>query len=358
MDEFKTNFQATASGEPPNETLADTVRKASEKSAKSKPAPPSTASDVIQLIPLDKLKPFQNHAFKLYEGDKKERMKESIKEHGVIQPITVRSIKGTDFFEIISGHNRAKATEELKLAVIPAIVKELSDAEAIAFSNEANIIQRTFKTWLHSEKANSIYQYHEVLKNPGSRTDLRLATSDGIHQKSSENYARKRTALAYGESDYTIQLYLELYRLINPLKDRLDYKQFGLSTSAARNLSFINKDAQVLIESLLAEDNTCEKYEITVGNSETLRNLLESHRNISAEEKEVLLERIGEIIKKTPASESSAPKLVKIPIAKNEYESLFGAKKPDSREVVQEVVDSIRYKRSRISDEIEKNKKN
>jgi ParB family transcriptional regulator, chromosome partitioning protein len=67
-----------------------------------------------------------------------EELSASIKEKGVVQPIIVRSM-GTDKYEVIAGERRLRASKLAGLNDVPAIVREVSDAEAMAIAITENI---------------------------------------------------------------------------------------------------------------------------------------------------------------------------------------------------------------------------
>ena len=77
-------------------------------------------------------------------------MVESIREHGVLNPVIVRKLgKG---YEMLSGHNRANAAKLAGLTEIPAIVKVgLSEAEAYVYVIETNLMQRSFTDLLFGQ---------------------------------------------------------------------------------------------------------------------------------------------------------------------------------------------------------------
>ncbi len=80
------------------------------------------AAGGVQMLSVDKIKAFYDHPFRLYEGRRLDDMVESIKEHGVLNPVIVR--KAGREYEMLSGHNRQNAAKITGLAEIPAIVKE------------------------------------------------------------------------------------------------------------------------------------------------------------------------------------------------------------------------------------------
>ena len=81
------------------------------------------------MISVEKILPFHNHPFRLYEGKRLDDMVESIKEHGVLIPVIVQKI--ADGYEMLSGHNRWNAAKIAGIKEIPAIIKEnLTEREA------------------------------------------------------------------------------------------------------------------------------------------------------------------------------------------------------------------------------------
>ena len=84
----------------------------------------------VEDIPLSELSPFKDHPFKVKEDEELERLKESIKESGVLVPALARP-KADGGYELISGHRRMAACKELGLETIPVIIRELTDEESI-----------------------------------------------------------------------------------------------------------------------------------------------------------------------------------------------------------------------------------
>ncbi len=85
--------------------------------------PPSEKK--IYSIGLHRIRPMQNHPFSVRDDEEMTALMESIRQYGILTPITVRAIRKensseTDYFEIISGHRRYHACKRLKLDRIPA----------------------------------------------------------------------------------------------------------------------------------------------------------------------------------------------------------------------------------------------
>ena len=117
----------------------------------------------IHEIPLSEIDEFPNHPFHVRLDEDMDQLVESIKERGIITPVTLRQ-KPDGRYEIVSGHRRTKACELAGLATVKAEIKELSRDEAIILMVESNL-QRT--TILPSEKAYSYKMRLEAMKRQG-----------------------------------------------------------------------------------------------------------------------------------------------------------------------------------------------
>lgn len=82
--------------------------------------------------------PFENHPFKVIDDEKMDELVESIKANGVLTPVLVRpDDEGT--YEMISGHRRLHAAKRAGLFRIPAIVKEMTNDDAVIAMVDANV---------------------------------------------------------------------------------------------------------------------------------------------------------------------------------------------------------------------------
>ena len=121
-----------------------------------------------QEIELGRVHSFPNHPFKVLDDEKMETLVDSIRENGVLNPVIVRP-DNTGNYEMISGHRRLHAAEIAGLKKIPAIVKEMTDDEAIIKMVDANIQREEI---LPSERAWSLKMKMDALSRQGKRTDL------------------------------------------------------------------------------------------------------------------------------------------------------------------------------------------
>lgn len=261
-------------------------------------------------IDISKLVSFENHPFKLYEGERLENMVRSIRELGVIVPVIVRP-KG-DKYEILSGHNRVNAAKTAGLLKVPAIIKEnLEDEEAMLIVTETNLMQRSFSDMLHSERAAALEQHHKALASQGKRTDIlkeieSLLKADEIKSdETSRQIGEKLTSAdetgkTFNLSGRSVSRYLRICNLIKELKDRLDIEEIPFTASV--NLSYLTEEEQYIVELILSEHN----FKVDMKKSESLRAYSEG-KKLNEETAYVILS--GELHKKKKTNKPSSIKL-------------------------------------------------
>ena len=183
----------------------------------------------IYNIPLSEIDDFPDHPFQVRMDEDMDQLVESVRERGVITPITLRQ-KADGRYEIVSGHRRRKACELAGLATAPAEIKELTRDEAIILVVESNLQRSTI---LPSEKAFSYKMRLEAMKRQqGERTDL---TSAPMEQKSS----REALAEKSPDSHAQIQRYIRLTELIPDLLTMVDEGRIALRPAV--ELSYLGK---------------------------------------------------------------------------------------------------------------------
>ena len=195
-------------------------------------------------IPLSEIDDFPNHPFKVKMDEDMNQLVQSVKERGVITPITLRQ-KEDGRYEIVSGHRRRKASELAGLDSVPAEIKELSRDEAIILMVESNL-QRSII--LPSEKAFSYKMRLEAMKRQGQRTDL---TSGPVVQK----FSRDALGDKAEESGRQISRYIRLTELIPELLDMVDENKIAFRPAV--ELSYLTETEQHnLLNSISYNDAT------------------------------------------------------------------------------------------------------
>lgn len=200
---------------------------------------PRVRSDDILIT---QLYPFENHPFKVVTDEKMMELATSIKDRGILTPITVRpDAEGS--YEILSGHRRVCACEIIGKTTVPANILELNDDMAAIFLVESNI-QR--EAWLPSEKAYAYQMRMEAMKRQGLRSDLTLSQI-GTKFRTDELLAKEMK-----ESRNQIHRYIRLTNLVDSLLALVDRKEIPLN--AAVELSYLGSKAQTDIFEIICRD--------------------------------------------------------------------------------------------------------
>lgn len=108
-------------------------------------------TEVVQ-IPIDRIKPSPYQPRSVFNEDKIEELCQTIKTHGIIQPIVVRVVEGS--YEIIAGERRYRAMKKIGARTIPAIIKEYSESQTASIALIENL-QREGLTAIEEAKAYS-----------------------------------------------------------------------------------------------------------------------------------------------------------------------------------------------------------
>ena len=199
----------------------------------------------VQEIPLDQLKPFKNHPFKVRDDQRMLDTVDSIREYGVLVPAIARP-DPEGGYELISGHRRKRGCEMAGLQTMPVIIRDLDDDAAVLVMVDSNIQREEL---LPSERAFAYKMKLEALKHQGARSDLtsrqvvgKLEMADVIGQNACE-------------SGRQVQRYIRLTELISELLDMVDERK--LAFNPAVEVSYLKRDEQrMLLEAMDAEQTT------------------------------------------------------------------------------------------------------
>lgn len=95
------------------------------------------AGDAVRRVPLDQLVPSPLQPRKEFEPEQLRELMDSIREHGIIQPLIVRQVAGK--LELIAGERRFRASRELGLKEAPVIIREASDRDVLEMALIENL---------------------------------------------------------------------------------------------------------------------------------------------------------------------------------------------------------------------------
>ena len=196
-------------------------------------------------IPLTEIDDFPDHPFKVMLDEDMDQLVQSIKERGIITPITLRQ-KEDGRYEIVSGHRRKKACELAGLETVKSEIKELTRDEAIILMVESNYQRSSI---LPSEKAFAYKMRLEAMKRQGQRSDLTLSPVE-TKLRTSEMIAQSS-----GDSRAQVDRYIRLTELSPDLLNMVDENKIAFRPAV--ELSYLKEDEQKsLLEAMTYADAT------------------------------------------------------------------------------------------------------
>ena len=199
-------------------------------------------------IPLSEIDDFPDHPYKVKLDDDMDQLIQSVKERGILTPITLRT-KENGRYEVVSGHRRKKACELAGLETVRAEIKDLTRDEAIILMVESNYQRSSI---LPSEKAFAYKMRLEAINRQGMRTDL---TCGPVGHKLDSAKSRDIVAENANESARQVSRYIRLTELVPALLDMVD--EGKVAFRPAVELSYLTQEEQkALFETMSYEDAT------------------------------------------------------------------------------------------------------
>ena len=178
-------------------------------------------------IPVEKLRPFEGHPFKVKDDDEMSTLIESVQTVGILSPLIVRPIENTEEYEVISGHRRLHAAVKAGIIEVPALIYALDrDSAAIAVV-DSNLHREHI---LPSEKAFAYKLKMAALAHQGTSRQL------------GEKWSVSQISESANESERQIHRYIRLTNLIPELLDLMDEGKMALSVGV--ELSYLDDQSQ------------------------------------------------------------------------------------------------------------------
>lgn len=208
----------------------------------------------LVLISFTRIRQFVGHPFRLYTGERLSDMVESIRQNGILMPLIVRRVfDNAEYdYEMLSGHNRMNAGQLAGLDRAWCLVKEgLSDAEALMYVIETNVLQRSFSDLLPSEKAAVLSIRYSEMFSQGKRNDIvrELKALENNTETCGSDFHKSNSRDSLGEEyDLTgrqVANYLRVNQLLDCLRLKLDDKLITLTSAVS--LSYLNREDQLAV---------------------------------------------------------------------------------------------------------------
>ena len=200
----------------------------------------SNNEEHIISIEIERLKDFKDHPFRVRSDRDMQKLLASIKQYGILSPLIVRPIP-EGVYEIISGHRRKYAAQQLGYRKVPVIIRAMKDDEAVISMIDANLQREQIRP---SEKAFAYKMKYDAIKRRSGRRK-KDAIDYHFKGKRSVNIISEEM----GDSPKQVQRYLKLTELIPEMLEMLDDEM--ISFSPAFEIAFLkDKEQKDLIEAM------------------------------------------------------------------------------------------------------------
>lgn len=201
----------------------------------------------VSIIKIKDIEPFKDHPFIVEIDDSLSELAQSIKDNGLLNPVVVR--KKDSKYEMVSGHRRLKALELNGAEEVEAYIKDLSDDEATIFMVDSNLQRERI---LPSERAFAYKMRMDAMKHQGKIT----LVPEGP-KLSSEVIGKQ-----LGDSSTNVKRYIrltylipELLKIVDNTAKSNDKHNITMGIRPAVELSYLNKDEQMLVYSTMTYDD-------------------------------------------------------------------------------------------------------
>lgn len=185
----------------------------------------------ITQIDICDLTPYPNQPFQVHEDSAMQELADDIKANGILFPVIVRPLNNK--YQILAGHRRTKAAELAGLTQVPCRIKDVDDNTAMLIVTNTNLTQR--QKLLPSERAFAYLMQKQAYENMSVHS---VRTTSQIAEDSQESVR-------------SIQYYLKLTQLAQPLLDLIDREKLPVKLGAA--LTCLPPDVQQMLGRFLTD---------------------------------------------------------------------------------------------------------
>ena len=215
---------------------------------------------VVYRLPVADLQPHPLNPYQVRDDDAMEELTASIRKHGVLVPVIAR--RKDDGFELIAGHRRQHAAQNIGMEAIPVLVLDLDDDDAIIQLVDSNIQRESV---LPSERAWAYKLRMDAMKHKAGRPSKE---ADENSPKISANFrSDDELGILAGVSGDTIRNFISLTNLIEPIMDMVDDKLISLSPAYA--IAALPKEHQ----EILLDAMECEQVTPSVSQAQRIKKL-------------------------------------------------------------------------------------
>ena len=246
-------------------------------------------------LPIQKLRPFENHPFQVKDDDEMNQLVWSVLTQGVLTPLVVRPLEN-DEYEVISGHRRLYACQKAGIEMVPALIYALDrDAAAVALV-DSNLHREKI---LPSEKAFAYKLKMDALSHQGTSCQL------------GEKWSVSQLSEAGTDSERQIHRYIRLTELIPQILSMVDAGKIALTPAV--ELSYLTQqEQQDLLDTMESEDCTpslsqaVQMKKLSQSGELTMDKIFEILREPKANQQEKISFRVDDLRKYFPKTYSVA----------------------------------------------------
>lgn len=221
-----------------------------------------TNTEKVVSIPIESISDFKDHPFHVSMDDDMIKLIDSVKENGLLMPALVRPNKNGNGYEMIAGHRRKFALQQLNVKEINAIVRDIDDDQATILMVDSNIQrEHIFPT----ERGKAYKMRLEAMKHQGKALDFTNEDIGINYGKSTCRQVGDKLGVKsihllseeIGVSRRQIQRYIRLTYLIEPLQQMVDGryedKRFVIAFNPGVELSFLKENEQESLVEMIKE---------------------------------------------------------------------------------------------------------
>lgn len=220
-------------------------------------------SEKIKKIDLKDIKNFEGHPFGVELDDDMQKLIESVKENGVLNPVLVRPNKDGKGYEMIAGHRRKFALDNLGITQVDAIVRDFDDDTATILMVDSNIQREHIKP---TERGYAYKMRLDAMKHQGKKVgdytedigiEYNKSTSGQVGPKS---WSISQLSEQVNDSERQIKRFIRLTFLIKPIQKMVDGvhdKGITMAFNPAVELSYLTEEHQeMLYKEMVKEEVT------------------------------------------------------------------------------------------------------
>lgn len=218
--------------------------------------PKQKPNEQVQQIPLSEIRPFKNHPFKVTDDELMQQTIDSIMQVGVLNPAIIRPAPEGGY-EMVAGHRRLHAADLAGLKTIPAIVRNLTDDEAVILMVDSNLQRETISPM---ERAQAYKMKLEAIRRKAGRPakgaeNLPEENCDQVGHNFDGKRSVEIVADEAGESKSQVQRYIRLTELTPELQQMVDEKKIGMTPAV--EISYLKpEEQQMLLTAIDSEQAT------------------------------------------------------------------------------------------------------